>query len=113
MKNLKILNILLLGLLAISAAMPKNLALKHEVEFFAENGLSLQFLFIFGLVQLVGGLLLITAKTRMLGATACAVTFLGSAVMLFNTAQPAFALFSLLPVAMALFVAFARQQTEN
>ena len=82
MKAVSIIVLTLLTLLAVSSGTAKILLLPQEVDFFGKYGFSSLVLIVFGSVQLLGGLLLITARTRFVGAAVVAATFLVSLVML-------------------------------
>ena len=74
--------LVILVFLAVSSGLTKIMLLEQEVEFFSEYGFNHSILMLFGIVQLVGGILLVLLKTRMVGAIVVAITFLISAVML-------------------------------
>lgn len=82
MKAVSIIVLTLLTLLAVASGTAKILLLQQEVDFFGKYGVSDLVLIVFGSVQLLGGLLLITASTRFVGAAVVAATFLVSLVML-------------------------------
>lgn len=79
-----ILNIILaiLVLLAISSGVTKILLMQQDVEFFGQYGFTNSVLIAYGVVQLIGGLLLVLPKTRVVGAIVVAITFLISLVIL-------------------------------
>lgn len=68
--------------------------MQQDVEFFGEYGFTDPFLIAFGAAQLIGGILLIIQKTRLLGATIVAVTFLISAVLLIMAGNIPFTIFT-------------------
>ncbi|MEP3844255.1 MAG: hypothetical protein ABJM43_02750 [Paracoccaceae bacterium] len=72
----------LLVFLAISSGLTKILLMPQDVEFFGKYGFTNFLLILFGAVQVIGGLLLIFLKMRILGAAIVAVTFATSAVIL-------------------------------
>lgn len=104
MKNLFTVNLVLVTLLGIAAAIPKLLRLPQEVTFFGNVGLPEGAVLLFGLVQLAGGMLLVVRRTRPWGAAVTAATFLASAVMVFLSGNTVFGLVSILPVLMASLV---------
>lgn len=75
--------IAILVLLAVSSGIMKSMLMPQEVEFFGRYGFSEPLLIAYGVSQVVGGLMLIPAATRILGAAVVAITFLISAVVLF------------------------------
>ncbi len=94
-------NLVLVTLLSMTAGIPKVARLPEEVGFFESAGLGGSAVVVFGLVQLTGGALLTLKNTRIWGASAAAVTFLGSAVMLLLTGKIAFGFASVVPVLLA------------
>jgi len=74
--------LVILTFLAISAGITKVLLMPRDVDFFGQYGFSSSVLVVYGLVQLIGGLLLPFSKTRFVGAAIVAVTFLVSLVVL-------------------------------
>ncbi len=83
MTVLRTINLILITVLSIAAGIPKVMRMTEEVKFFESAGLGTTSVVIFGLVQLVGGALLVFRGTRMWGAAVVALAFLGSAAMLF------------------------------
>ena len=82
MKAVSTLILVILTLLAVSSGITKILLMQQDVDFFGKYGFSDPILIGFGLVQLLGGLLLVFTKTRFAGAAIVAVTFLVSLVLL-------------------------------
>jgi len=72
----------ILVFLAISSGISKILLMQQDVEFFSKYGFSNSILFIYGVAQLLGGILLVLPKFRFIGAALVALTFLISAVVL-------------------------------
>ena len=82
MKTVSIIILAILTLLAVLSGITKILLMQQDVDFFGKYGFSSPTLIAFGLVQLLGGLLLVFTKTRFVGAAIVAVTFLVSLAML-------------------------------
>ena len=82
MKIVFIALLTLLTLLAVFSGMTKILLMPQDVEFFSRYGFTRPMLIAFGVVQLVGGILLPFRKTRLVGAAIVASTFLASLVIL-------------------------------
>ena len=82
MKVVSTIILAILVLLAVSSGITKILLLPQDVDFFGKYGFSNPILVTYGLVQLIGGLLLVFAKTRLAGAVIVAITFLISLVVL-------------------------------
>ena len=74
--------LVVLVLLAMSSGITKLLLMPQDVEFFGQYGFSNPILIAYGLVQLIGGLLLAIPKSRIIGALLVAITFLISAALL-------------------------------
>lgn len=72
----------ILTFLAVSSGITKIGLMQQDVVFFAKYGFSNPMLIAFGIVQLIGGILLPFKKTRFAGATIIAATFLASLVLL-------------------------------
>jgi hypothetical protein len=106
MNILRRINLILVTVLSLAAAIPKIAQIPGEVEFFNSMGLGKGALLMFGALQLAGGALLVFGKTRLWGASVAALAFLGSAVMLFLNGQSSFGAVSLLPVIMSCVVFF-------
>jgi hypothetical protein len=66
----------------VSSGIAKLMLIEQDVEFFGRYGLSNPMLIAFGFAQLLGGLLMIFAKTRFAGAAIVLVTFLVSLALL-------------------------------
>lgn len=72
----------ILVFLAIAAGATKIILMLQEVEFFGKYGFTNSILIAYGIVQLLGGILLVLPKTRVIGSILVAITFLVSAVIL-------------------------------
>jgi len=72
----------ILTLLAVSSGMTKILLLQQDVDFFGKYGFTNPILMAYGAIQLLGGILLVLPKSRVVGAILVAITFLISAVVL-------------------------------
>ena len=120
MKSIRNSILVIVILLSLSAGAVKLMKMPHEVKFFHDAGLGVTLLVILGAVQLLGGILLVFAKSRIYGAVIAAGSFLASTVVIFMTGQVGFGFFSLLPIVLAgLIVTWSNQQrpiehvTEN
>ena len=74
--------LVILVFLAVSSGITKILLMQQDVEFFGKYGFTGLVLVIFGVAQLLGGLLMIAKKTRFVGAAVVTITFLISAALL-------------------------------
>lgn len=111
MKILKLILLVIVILVCISAGIAKVMRMPQEVQFFEALGVNLILLTLLGLLQVMAGLLLIAKKTRRSGAILAALAFLASTVMIFANGQIGFGLFSLIPVALSLL--FARRPSAE
>ena len=82
MKVVYMIILVVLILLAVSSGATKILLMQQDVDFFGKYGFSDPILVIYGLVQLIGGLLLVFKRTRFVGAAIVAITFLISLVVI-------------------------------
>ena len=72
----------ILVFLAISSGITKILLMQQDVVFFGKYGFTDPILIAYGTAQLIGGILLVFRKTRLVGAIAVAATFLISLAVL-------------------------------
>ena len=72
----------ILVFLAVSSGITKIMLLPQDVEFFGRYGFTNPILMTYGVVQLVGGILLAIPKTRKYGAATVALTFIISLIVL-------------------------------
>jgi hypothetical protein len=82
MKTVSTIILVILIFLAVSSGITKVILMQQDVEFFGKYGFSNPILIIYGLVQLVGGVLLVIKRTRFVGAAIVAITFLISLAVL-------------------------------
>jgi len=104
MKIANTIILILLTLLGISAGVAKLMQMPQEVEFLNNAGLNNTTIILFGVLQVVGGILLIFTKTRKIGALITAVAFAISTITIFMAGKLAFGFFSILPILLAAFV---------
>ena len=76
------INLVILIFLASSSGITKTILMQQDVEFFGNYGFTNPILIAYGISQLIGGILLIVPKTRLVGAIIVAITFTISAVVL-------------------------------
>lgn len=96
----------LIGLLSIAAGAAKIALVPEEVAFLSQFGFTNVLTISFGLVQVLGGLLIVIPVTRFYGALVAAVAFAFSAVLLLIAGNLAFAGVSLVPVLLASWIAY-------
>ena len=113
MKFLSVLIIAITALLSIAAGLAKVMQAPQEVDFLKSAGLSLTLIVVFGLVQVLGGILLVSQKTRMVGAVLAASAFAVSTILIFMEGDLAFGLFSILPIALAGVIIYQSAKTTH
>jgi len=107
MEKLKTFNWILLALLGVAAGVAKILQMPQEMAFFqGELGYSSRVIVVFGIFQLVGGLMVVIKKTRLPGSILLGLTMFLSAIVIFMSGSILLGLVSLLPVLMADVVAW-------
>lgn len=109
MKIVNYLLIAIIALLSIAAGLAKVMQTQHEMEFLQGFGLSPFLIVVFGLVQIVGGILLVPNKTRMLGAILVISALVVSTVLIFMGGDLAFGLVSVIPIALAGVIIYQAQ----
>lgn len=97
---------LLLGLLSIAAGAAKVTLVPEEAEFLSQFGFADPLTISFGLVQVLGGLMLIVPRTRIYGALIVAAGFALSAGLILSVGNWTFGAMSLVPPLLAVFVAY-------
>ena len=100
MKIVNIIIVAIIALLSIAAGLAKVMQAPQEMEFLQGLGLSSGLIMAFGLVQIVGGVLLAIKKTRMSGAILVTSAFAVSTALLFMGGNVAFGWFSVIPIAL-------------
>ena len=98
MKILNILIVAIIALLSIAAGLAKVMQVPQEVEFLQGFGFSTAMITVFGLIQIIGGVLLVPAKTRLPGAVLAAFALVVSTVLIFVGGNITFGLVSIWPV---------------
>lgn len=101
MRILKKINLILLILLSISTALVKLFGMEAEMIIFRKAGCTDLIIYLFGFLQLIGGLLLLPFKTRRTGAAIMLITFIFATIVLFINTMIPFGIFSILFIVMA------------
>lgn len=96
----------LLGLLSIAAGGAKVALVPDEVAFLSQFGFSTVLTVLFGAAQVLGGVLLVIPVTRAYGALIAAAAFALSAALVLVAGNFAFAGVSLVPVILAVLIAY-------
>ena len=94
----------ILVFLAVSAGITKIILMPQDVEFFGKYGFTNPILIAYGVVQLVGGILLVVPRTRIIGAALVAITFLISAVVLVMSGNIPVTIITLICIALLGFI---------
>jgi len=113
MKMLKIVILVLLIIVSLAAGGAKLLQMPQEVRFFRDAGLDIDLLIPLGAMQIIGALLAIPKKTRLYGLILVSAGFLISAVAIYLTGNVLFAMVSLIPFALTLWMARTAQSKDN
>jgi hypothetical protein len=100
-KIINLLIVVIIALLSIAAGLAKVMQTQQEMEFLQGLGLNSFLIVGFGLVQIIGGVLLVPKKTRMPGAILVALALVVSTALIFIGGNFAFGLFSVIPIALA------------
>ena len=113
MKTLQNIGLGILILLSFSSGVTKVLLMPQEIEFFGSAGFSNWAIIGYGISQIAGAALLIPAGTRMIASFYLAANYLLSVIVIALSGNIPFALFSLLPVAIALSIGIAILKTHK
>ena len=105
MKMITIFFIAVTALISIAAGAAKIFQAPQELEFLQSFGLSVTQIAVFGVVQFVGGILVILPKTRVVGSLLAMIALTLSTFFIFRSGNLQFGVFSLLPIVVA-FVVF-------
>jgi len=97
----------IVALLSVAAGIAKVMKVPQEVTFFESLGIDLFFMIALGALQLLAGLIILVPRFRVIGATIAAISFSISVAMIWMTGQTGFAMVSVLPVALAIYVIHA------
>lgn len=92
--------LVILVFLAISSGVTKVMLMQQDVDFFGQYGFTNSILIIYGAIQVLGGVLLVPPKTRIIGALSVAITFLISLVVLVMAGNIPVAILTLVCVAL-------------
>ena len=82
MKTVSTIILVILIFLVVSSGITKVMLMQQDVDFFGQYGFSDSILIVYGLAQLIGGLLLVFKRTRFFAAVIVAITFLISLAVL-------------------------------
>lgn len=102
-----------LGLLSVAAGIPKIMQMPQELGFLSSIGLSGVGVSVLGVVQLLGGIMLLWSRTRLAGAVLAGLALLVSSIAIFGSGDPTFGLISLLPFIVALVLVLVELKGAN
>lgn len=106
---MKIANIILIAamtLLSVAAGLAKVMQVPEEITFLSGLGLGNTTIFIFGAIQIVGGILLAIPKSKIYGSMLVVIAFLVSAILVFVSGNFTFGIVSMLPVVITGFIVY-------
>lgn len=103
MKIVNTILLVLLILLSISTGLVKIFEMEDEMKLFRGAGINDTLTLLFGVIQTIGGILLIPTKTRRLGAIIMAITFALATIVVFVNEMIAFGFFSILFIVLAVY----------
>ncbi len=106
MKILNITIIAIIALLSIAAGLAKVMQVPDEMLFLTELGLDNTMIFVFGTIQIVGGILLAIPQLKMVGSLLVLIAFLVSAALVFVSGNFTFGMVSLIPVIITGFITY-------
>lgn len=104
---IRLIPVVVLVLLSVATGVTKLIQLPAEMALFGGAGFSVAAILIFGVVQVAGGLAVAHPRTRRTGAWVMAATFVVATGVVFLAGMVGFGLFSLLFIALAVWVARA------
>jgi len=113
---LKILNILIItviALLSIAAGLAKLMQTEQEIVFLRGFGFNNAMIIAFGLVQMAGGVLLVPARTRLIGAVLAASAFVLSTILIFTGGDLVFGLVSTIPSVLSCVIVYQCERTHR
>ena len=113
MKKLTVFILVIAALLSCAAGMAKIMRVPEELKFLQQFGFSDLAIIVFGVVQVLAGVLLLITKTRMIGAVMALLAFALSAGLVFASGNIPFALFSLLPVVATAYFAYQSRPVQS
>lgn len=104
MKILLKINFILITLISIATGIFKLLQQEADIQLFEKIGFTATATTLLGVIQLIGGLMLILPKTRKLGAWIMLPTFIIASIAVFANGMIAFGIVSLLFIAMIILI---------
>ncbi len=113
MRIVHLLIVAIIALLSIAAGLAKIMQNPQEMEFLQGLGLSVTVITVFGVIQIVGGVLLALRKTRIFGAALVMSAFLVSTVLIFVSGNFKFGFISLVPVLLTAVIIYQTLRNKH
>ena len=104
MQILKIVLLTVLVLMSLAAGVAKIMAMPQELDFLAHLGMSEMAVRCLGVIQALGGVLLVLPKTRKAGAVLAIIALVVSGLALFVSGNSGVGLITLIPIAIGVMV---------
>jgi CHASE2 domain-containing sensor protein len=113
MKIVNILIISVVALLSIAAGLAKVMLTDQELAFLHGFGFNNALIIAFGVVQIVGGVSLVSSKTRIFGAVLVLLAFVVSTLLIFAGGNFMFGLVSMIPIALVCIIVYQSARIRN
>ena len=107
MKILHWLFVVLIALMAITAGLAKVFQIPDEVQFLNLFGFTTLLIVSYGVIQTIGGVLILVPRTLKIGAFVTALAFILSSVLILLSGDLIFSLVSLIPVMLTYFIVWS------
>jgi len=104
MQILKIALLTILILMSLAAGAAKILQMPQELEFLSHLGMGARAVMLLGIIQAVGGVLLVPPQSRRIGALIAIVALIVSGLALFTSGNTGIGLITLFPIAIGVSV---------
>jgi hypothetical protein len=114
MKLVKLLPLLIVILLSLAAGLAKVMLVPQELAFLGDFGFTNSMIILYGIVQILSGVLVIPRKTRIAGSIGAAISFLGSTALILLSGNLVFTVVSFIPIGLSFYILFAtKKQTAE
>lgn len=97
-----------LAALSIAAGIPKIMQMPQELQYLSSIGLGGMLVSVVGVVQVLGGVLMVPLSTRLIGAAVAELAFIVSSVAIFMGGNTQFGIISLVPVVLLNVIIFTQ-----
>lgn len=113
MKILHWILVILVVFVAVSAGLAKAFQIPQEVQFLSLFGFNVALIIVYGIVQTLGGILMLIPKTLTLGALITTLAFILSSVLILISGDLMFFIVSLIPVALTYLTVWSASKAHN